>query len=81
MYQFRIEALQEIMKEKGWKAADLARAMSVTDACLSRVLNGTRNPGIEFIMGLKAALPHYSLDYFFEKTVTDRERKRGNGNA
>ena len=44
------------LNDKGWKPADLARAAGVTDAALSRVLSGSRNPGPDLCRAIARAL-------------------------
>ena len=69
MYRLRTELIQQYMKVNGWNSLDLAKAMHVTDATVSRVLSGNRRAGFMFITGLKEAFPLISLDLFFERTI------------
>jgi transcriptional regulator with XRE-family HTH domain len=48
--------IESELKNRGWKPADLARAAGITDATLSRVLSGSRNPGPELCRAIAAAL-------------------------
>lgn len=54
------------MEEEGLTQADLARAMGVSRASVSRVLGGLRSPSSRFVALLKIAFPKRALDTFFE---------------
>ena len=43
------------LKKRGWKPADLSRASGLTDATISRVLSGVRNPGKSFCIKVAKA--------------------------
>lgn len=51
------ESLFALMVERGWKQTDLARAMGVTDATVSRVRSGRCQPGAAFLLGVERAFP------------------------
>lgn len=48
--------LQSELDKRGWSQADLARAIRMTTATVSRVMSGDRKPGIEFLIALAGAL-------------------------
>ena len=48
--------IEDSLKARNWKPADLARVAGITDATLSRILNGTRNPGPDFCRAIARAL-------------------------
>ncbi len=50
------EWLEEQLRKRSWKAADLARAARVRDSTLSRILNGTRRPSPEVCRAIAQAL-------------------------
>lgn len=59
----RSEVLAQHRTTRGLdKDQDLAAAMNVSGATVSRVLNGKAEPGPTFIAGLVAAFPDVSLD-------------------
>ena len=70
-YDFNVLALRQAMNEKQMSEAGLARAMGVSRACINRILKKQRRPSSKVIMGLKAAFPDKSLDYFFSCEKTD----------
>jgi transcriptional regulator with XRE-family HTH domain len=51
-----IEWLNEQMKERGLSQSELARLSGVTQAMISLVLSGQRNPGPDFCLGVAKAL-------------------------
>jgi len=53
------------MEEKNWSQADLARAMEVTPATVSRILRGIRGPGKEVVAGLLKAFPDAEMNELF----------------
>ena len=50
------EWLETQLAERGWQAADLARASGLPDATISRVLNGTRGVGPKVCRQIARAL-------------------------
>lgn len=48
--------IERQLKERNWRPADLARAAGITDAALSRILSGTRNPGPDVCQAIAQAL-------------------------
>lgn len=50
------EWLEEKLKARGWKPADLARAARIPDATLSRVLTQSRNAGADVCLAIAKAL-------------------------
>lgn len=66
-----------LMRKYNWSQADLARAMGVTPATVSRVLSGKRGTGKEVIAGLLKAFPNARLDelFFFEMVSPNDDDK------
>lgn len=50
------EWIEDSLKSRNWKPADLARAAGVPDATLSNVLNGKRKPGPDLCLAIATAL-------------------------
>ena len=50
------ERIAEILKEKGWKQANLVRATGFTKARISLIMSGDRNLTLETIETLQDAL-------------------------
>lgn len=48
--------LENGIKARGWTIRGLARRAGLTHVTISNVLNGTRNPGVEFCLGVARAL-------------------------
>lgn len=48
--------LGEEIKARGWDLAEFARRARITPPQVSRVLSGTRGPGLDFYRGVAAAL-------------------------
>jgi len=48
--------LEKEIKARGWTIRELARRAGLTHVTISNVLNGTRNPGVEFCLGVARAL-------------------------
>ena len=72
----------ELMKNNKWSPADLARAMGVSPATVSRILNGKRGTGKKVIAGLLNAFPDSSMDeLFFLSTVSSNENKQDHQTA
>jgi transcriptional regulator with XRE-family HTH domain len=55
------EALFALMDEREWSQRDLARAMGVTEATVSRVRNGRCQPGAAFLVGVERAFPRHDV--------------------
>jgi transcriptional regulator with XRE-family HTH domain len=51
------EALFALAEEKGWRQRELAKAMGVTEATVSRVRHGRCQPGAAFLVGVERAFP------------------------
>ena len=47
--------LEKELKARGWTMRELARRAGLTHVTISNVLNGTRNPGVEFCLGVARA--------------------------
>ncbi len=50
-----LEWIRNELNERGWDQAELARRANITQAQISRVMSGTRNPGPEFCNGIARA--------------------------
>lgn len=48
--------LQNELDEQGWSRADLARATGFHKGSISNVLNGQRQPSVEFVLAVARAL-------------------------
>ena len=55
------QALNELLAEKGWKAADLCRITGIESGPMSRYLNGRTIPKINVVIDIADSL-HMSLD-------------------
>jgi transcriptional regulator with XRE-family HTH domain len=51
-----LDWLNDQMKAKGWKAADLSHASKLDSAVISNILNGKRRPGIKTSTAIAYAL-------------------------
>lgn len=63
----------EIARERGMSGADLARAMQISEANVSRVRHGLRRIGPDFISGSLKAFPDLS---FYDLFILDDEREQ-----
>lgn len=59
----KTDVVEKILKEKNWTRADLAQNMEMSTATVSRVLNGDRGVGNEFIAQLIKALGNDIKDF------------------
>lgn len=50
------EWLEKRLERKGWTLRELAQRAGLTHAAISNVLNGQRNPGLKFCLGIADAL-------------------------
>ncbi len=48
--------LQQELERRGWSQAELARRSRITPTQISRILSGSRNPGVEVLTGFANAL-------------------------
>jgi transcriptional regulator with XRE-family HTH domain len=48
--------IDEELKKRGWRRADLARAAGVSDTALTLVYNGQRKPGVDLCQAIARAL-------------------------
>lgn len=51
-----IQAMIDVRKSKNMTQKDLARATGITQADISRIENGTRNPSLEMVKRLAAGM-------------------------
>jgi len=66
MQAFNNEFLRKVVEEENLSQAELARRMGVSRACVTRILQGKRQPSVVFLAGLRRIFPQHSLDYFFD---------------
>jgi transcriptional regulator with XRE-family HTH domain len=59
-----IEWIEEQLRQRDWKPADLARAASVRDSTISRVLNGNAKAGPELCNAMASALDVNPVEVF-----------------
>lgn len=57
--------LQELMIQRGWKPAHLAKALKVTRSSISRILNGSRGAGKTMIGKIIRVFPNEPIDKLF----------------
>ncbi len=48
--------LEKEIEARGWTIRELARRAGLAHVTISNILNGTRNPGVEFCLGVAKAL-------------------------
>lgn len=65
------EWLQDELKKRGWKPADLAREMGVTDATVSRILNEARGVGKSTSKKIAKALKVDDNFVFYKAGIID----------
>ena len=70
--KINVEAVLKIMEEKKLSLRGFSAMIGVSPACMSRIMNGQRDPSTVVVGAIKKALPEYSLDYFFDATVTNK---------
>jgi len=58
--------LEEELAARGWKPADLARASKLSNATVSRILNGERNAGPDVALAIAKGL-NLSADFVFRR--------------
>ena len=58
--------LEEELKKRAWRPADLARQGAIDTGSVSRILNGTRRPGPENCVAIAKAL-NYSPEVVFRQ--------------
>ena len=66
MSLFNTRFLLHMMEEMHVSKAELARHIGVSRACVTRILNGKRQPSAASLAGLRRAFPQYSLDKYFD---------------
>lgn len=66
------DRIAELMKANGYNQKELAQAVGVTDAAMSRYLNNDREPKIDVVGRLAVAL-HTTTDYLIldEESLSD----------
>lgn len=50
-----ISWIEEELNKRGWSIRELARRAGLSHASVSHVLNGYRNPGVDFCLGIAKA--------------------------
>jgi len=68
--------LNSELKNLGWNDAELAKRANMTPSAISMVLDGTRNPGPRFCIGVAKAFKMPQVDVFCKAgliTQCDRE--------
>jgi transcriptional regulator with XRE-family HTH domain len=58
--------VQAELNKRGWTPAELVRRGGLSDSQMSRVMNGTRGPGIDFLRGIATAF-QIPLDTVFRR--------------
>ena len=56
------EKIEKLMKQHNWSQKDLARESGITEASVSRYINGERNPRIDIVINFAKAFG-VSTDY------------------
>ena len=60
-----IDRVSELMTERGWTWADLAREMGMSKSTISRVVQGKTKPGRRYIFALERCFPDARRDELF----------------
>ncbi len=65
--------IKKLMSEKNWSEYKLAEKAGLSQATVSRILNGKRGIGMKTFTSLKKAFPEVAMKdlYFFDENVTD----------
>jgi len=63
--------IEEELRQRDWKQADLARAAGMDTGYLSRILNGMNNAGVETCVAIARAF-NYPPDLVFRKEGIDK---------
>jgi len=64
--RMRRDKVEALIRLRDWTPKQIAYAVGVSQAQVSRILRGVQNPGPKFIAGwLKAAGEEYRFEHFF----------------
>lgn len=79
--KINVEAIRKLVREKGMSLRSFSAMIGVSPACMSRIMNGQREPSTVVIGAIKKTFPEYPLEYFFDASVTNKchpkDRKAG----
>jgi len=70
-----VEFVKKLMDERGMKRRALAKAMNVTESCLSRLLSGKRNGSLEVLEALATVFPDTDLRLFLVLDKPDKSEE------
>lgn len=70
MIKFEVR-LKELMKKSNLNQRQLATKIGVTEVCMSRYLNGERQPDFEIVANMATAL-NTTTDYLLGRATTDK---------
>lgn len=61
-----VDRVKELLDERQWTWADLAREMGMAKSTIIRVKSYKTTPGTDFVFALLATFPEYDRDELFE---------------
>lgn len=61
-----VDRVKELLDERQWTWADLAREMGMAKSTIIRVKSYKTTPGTDFVFALEAVFPECSRDELFE---------------
>lgn len=64
-----VERVKELLEERSWTWADLAREMNMAKSTIIRVKNYETTPGNDFVFALLDVFPEHAHDELFEPYV------------
>ena len=70
--KINVDGIRKIMKDRGLSLRMFSASIGVSPSCMSRIINGQREPSTLVVGALKNAFPEYPLDYFFDSSVTNK---------